>query len=219
MRKPWLILMLLAGCGADDTSSGGEGGGGGAEGDLSANLMVGVPAPDMAQLQGLIDSAMPGAIPDAANAQYRNLRAGAAQSVCGEVATKWTDGKAGEFRPFLITADGVPVVGNQGRVPYENPADFMATAWIRWCATPEELESLASDIRTMEPVIPELDSNSMAPASTPPVPMPGPDVPPSVQAPAPAAAAPAAAAKAEPKGEAPQIDSFFKSVQRGEKKN
>jgi hypothetical protein len=217
MRKTWLILLLLAGCGAGDTGGSGGGSGGGGTDDLSANLMVGVPAPDMNQLQGLIDRAMPAAIPDAANAQYRNLRAGAGQSVCGEVATKWAEGQAGEFRPFLITADGVPVIGNQARVPYENPADFMATAWIRWCATPEELEALASEIKTMEPVIPEPDMNGVAPV-TAPIPMPPPDVPMVVQVPPPAAA-PAPAAKAEPKAAPPpQIDSFFKSVQRGEKK-
>jgi hypothetical protein len=48
--------------------------------------------------------------------------------------------------------------------------------------------------------------------------MPPPDVPREVQVPPPAAA-PAPAAKAEPKAAPPpQIDSFFKSVQRGEKK-
>jgi hypothetical protein len=217
MRKPWLILLLLAGCGADDTGASGNAAGAGD--DLSANLLVGVPAPDMNQLRALIDQAMPAAIPDAGSAQYRNLRAGAERSVCGEVATKWKEGTQGEFRPFVITADGVPVIGDQARIPYENPADFMATAWIRWCATPEELQSLATEIKGMEPVIPEADMNGLA--SEPPVPMPPPDVPPVVGTAAPPPAAPPApAGKAEEKGaaEAPQIDSFFKSVQRGEKK-
>lgn len=211
MRKIALLLLILAGCGskpgseaADPAAPGGN--------DLLANLAVAAPD-DAARLQALIERAMPAALARPKDAQYRNVRAGTGGSACGEVAPK----AGAPFVPFVVTPDALAVIGTKPAIAWEDPDDFLADAWIRWCASPEELArlgpTLANAARSAVPL-----GNSVTAATPPPIdpsiiavdPVP----PPPSDSPMPAPA-PAPRPKAPPPP--PQIDSFFNSVQHKEK--
>ncbi|MDB5694360.1 MAG: hypothetical protein JWO81_3423, partial [Alphaproteobacteria bacterium] len=156
------VALLLAGCGS-------RGGGGGNVADneaaavgAEANAMLanlGAPSgqDDAARIRDLIARAMPAAMPDAKDAQYRNLRSGVGGAVCGEVAAKTAGRAAPAFRPFVINPDGFAVVAATPKLAYDDPGDFVADAWIRWCASPEELQKLA----------PQLHRAASDPASAP----------------------------------------------------
>ena len=192
MTKSWPILLLLAGCGA---KTGGESNGAAepVPPDLMPNLAP-VEANSAANVQALIDTAMPAALPDAKTAQYRNVRAGAGGAACGEVSGKTTHG----FVPFVVAPGGIAVVGTGPKIEYENPDDLLADAWVRWCATPEELNAVAATLRKARPDL--LSGNVAA-------------LPPDVPPPAVPEAPPPKASSAPPPP--PQIGSFFNSVARG----
>jgi hypothetical protein len=203
------FALLLAGCG--------ERGGGGnvvdnealAAGAAANAMLANMAAPadpnDPARLQAAIAQAMPAALPGAKDALYRNVRAGAGGAVCGEVATKPAGRAAPVFRPFVINPDGLAVVADTPKLAFDDPADFVADAWIRWCASPEELQKLA----------PQLHRAASDPSS---IPMSNVDAgaagaPPNVPADAtPTASPPAKAAPAKPPPPA-NVESFFNSVQ------
>ena len=209
MKKSLLILLILAGCGSKDTDEA-------AEGQAARNAAAEPAAPqgpDPAQLQAIVDRAMPLAIPNADKAQYRAVRAGAGGTVCGEVSTPGARGAAGPFRPFLVTGSGVALVSDRPTIDFTDPDDALADGWIRWCATAEELQALTptlqkaagaaatapSEVRAME--IPTIDAIPIAPA---------PAQPPAGAEPA----APAPKAKSAEPAPPPRIDSFFNSVAR-----
>ncbi len=199
--------LLLAGC--DNKPGGGnvvdnEAIAAGTQANAAvANLLAPADPNDPARLQALIAQAMPLAIPDAKDAQYRNLRGGAGGAVCGEVAAKPAGRAAPVFRPFIINPDGMAVVAATPKLAFDDPGDFVADAWVRWCASPEELQKLAPQLRK-------------AASNPPPPPPPGDvdvgaaDVPPSPP-PAPAAAPPTAKPAAKPPPAS--VESFFNSVQ------
>jgi hypothetical protein len=190
VKKIWPILLLLAGCGSKNAADSND-----AAGALPPELtpnMAAVDANKAAQVQALIDKGLPAVLPDARSAQYRNVRPGGAGSACGEVSGKSTHG----FVPFVVSPDGIAVVGKSAKIAYEDPNDFLADAWIRWCATPEELKNVAAAVQKAKPDA--LPANFSLP----------PDVPP------PAAAAEPAAKPTKPPPP-PQIGSFFNSVARG----
>jgi hypothetical protein len=190
MKNIWPILLLLAGCGSRNGADAN------AEGALPPELMPNMEAVEAntaARAQALIDKALPAALPDAKTAQYRNVRAGGGGSACGEVSGKTTHG----FVPFVVSPEGVAVVGTTAKIAYDDPSDFLADAWIRWCATPEELKNVAAAVQKARPDA--LPANFAAPA---------PDLPPPPAAPE--APAPGPTRPPPP----PQIGSFFNSVQR-----
>ena len=194
------IALLLAGC--DSRKSGeavdNEALAAAAEANaMLANMAAPADPNDPARLQAMIAQAMPAAIPDAKDAQYRNVRAGAGGAVCGDVAVKPV------FRPFVINPDGLAVVAATPKMAFADPTDFVADAWVRWCASPEELQRLA----------PELRQAASNPAS---IPMGNVDAGAAGVVPeAPPEAAPAPPAKAAPSRPPPpaKVDSFFNSVQ------
>jgi hypothetical protein len=194
-----LILLALAGC--EDRGGGPEPSPeAGAEQNLALEGgLLPSGAADPAKLQALIDKAMPAVLPNAKAARYRDVRAGAGGAACGEVAA----GSA-IFRPFVVTPEGVAVVATGAAIAYDDPNDIFADAWIRWCATPEELQRLAPQLQKAA------DANIAD--LVPPPDMPVPDVPiplPQTEE------APRSVAPARP-APPPQIDSFFNSVQRKE---
>ncbi len=207
MKKLLPILVLLASCNSQA-----------AEEDAAAEASPGeaaapVAAPageDMAALQAKVSRAMAVALPDAGTAEYRALRTGAGGAACGEVATKKG---AGVFRPFVVTPDGLAVVAEGPAINWTDPDDFVADAYIRWCASPEGLQRLAPQLQSAA-------VNSAATAVPPeeeadlPLP-PVREEPPAAPAePAPAAERPPPPRKTPPPQ--PRIDSFFNSVDRAQ---
>jgi hypothetical protein len=100
------------------------------------------------------------------------------------------------------------VVAATAKLAYDDPGDFVADAWIRWCASPEELQKLAPELRRAAGDPASAPMNSLAPAADGDVSA-VPDVPPPA-APAPAPPRPAAPAKPPPPA---NVESFFNSVQ------
>lgn len=200
------LALLLAGC-ENQPSAGGnivdnEALATGAEANaMLANALAPVDPNDPARLQAVIAKAMPAALPDARDAQYRNLRGGVGGAVCGEVASKPVGRAAPVFRPFVINPDGIAVVAQTPKLAFDDPSDFTADAWVRWCASPEELQKLAPQIRQAATgpgaTMGNVDASAEPPLSNAPPP----------PAPAPARAAPAS------KPPPASVESFFNSVQ------
>ena len=209
MKKTLLILLILAGCGSKDTD---EADGNAAGGDPAVPAAA-AQGPDPAQLQAIVDRAMPLAIPDAAKAQYRGIRAGAGGTVCGEVSTP-AKGAPGPFRPFLVTQSGVALVSDRPTIDFADPDDALADGWIRWCATAEELQALGP---TLEAAAAGAAAASPSEVSATQVPTIDaiPILTPSAQpANATQPAEPAPKAKTAEPPPPPRIDSFFNSVAR-----
>ncbi|MFL6858093.1 MAG: hypothetical protein ACJ8EB_09330, partial [Allosphingosinicella sp.] len=163
--RSWLPLLLAAGLCACDRLPGGHGNeSGAADEDPTANLQVVDRNADPVHIRDLIARAMPAALPGAKDAQYRALRLGVGGAVCGEVAEKPAGRAPQVFRPFVINADGLAVVAATPKLAYEDPSDFVADAWIRWCATPEELAKLAPAIRRAARDPASAPMNAAAPA-------------------------------------------------------
>ena len=207
---PLILALLLCGCGSQGSESSGEGEGG-AAGDPLANLAAPLPDDQAARISALISSAIPAVLQNAKEAQYRNVRAGVGGSACGEVAPKPAKGKPLVFLPFVVTPDAVALVAASPRIAFEDPADMMADAWVRWCATPEELDRIRPQLQQAARAS---AANEVTAADPVPFDPAIPDVP--VLAPAPSDKAPAPTPKAAPATPPPppQIDSFFNSVQR-----
>jgi hypothetical protein len=205
MRKIALILLpLVAACGSQNSPQEA------ADEDTSASLEAEDLAPsaagtDPAQLQSLIDRAMPAVLQNPGEAEYRNVRPGAGGSVCGEVAPKEPKGPV--FRPFVVTPEAIAVVGTSPRVAFENPEDFLADAWIRWCATPEELKQLSDNLPKLTRKVQQTSEADLPPLDIEDIPLPPPAAQPGTETP------PAPPAKAKP-ADPPRIDSFFNSVAR-----
>jgi hypothetical protein len=203
MRKWLLILFLLSSCGKKapvDEPPAPEGGS-----LLPANMAESAAPDDSAQVQALIERAMPAALKDPKAAQYRNVRAGAGGSACGEVAVKG----GAPFVPFVVSPDAIAVVGTRPQIAWEDPDDFLADAWIRWCASPEELAKLRPRLeKAANARIP--DPSNVSAAVPPPL---DPSIPAFDPPPPPVAERPAPPPKPAPPPPTPRIDSFFNSVQ------
>lgn len=204
MKKWTLILLLLAGCGAKDTEET-EGNALGVPEGLTAPLPAGPPGQDPAALQALIDRAMATTLPNAKDAQYRNLRPGTAGAVCGEVSVPGPKQAPGPFRLFVVTSDAVAIVAEGATIDYDDAEDAFADAWLRWCATPDELQALSTRLQSAADNA-AADNAAMA---IPEVPLP--DLPTDAL---PQDPEPAAKAKRTEPPPPPQIDSFFNSVDR-----
>lgn len=213
VRHPILLplllpLLLLSGCGAGSPDAPEEDPGAASPGAAVADgALPGGDGGDggLSAVEALIARAMPAVLPDPAKARYRDVRAGVGGAACGAVATPGPGGGEGPFRPFVVTPQGVAVVATGPAIAFDDPSDFLADAWIRWCASPEELQRLGPELKR-------------AAALPPPLPEPAlePDL---VAAPAPAQpTAPAAPPPREPRRPPPppQIDSFLNSVQRND---
>src|SRR4051812_2607453 len=190
-----LPLLLLAGCGARGEGNAETN----AQNDLLANLQLVDRNADPARLQAMIDETMPAALGNAKDAQYRNVRAGAGGAVCGEVSSARQP-----FLPFVITPAKVALVGASPQIQFADPSDLLADAYVRWCATPEELSRIGPQLHQAASD-PANIAMSQVTAATPPLPPPeGAEVAP---------AAPPPAVKAAPPKAAPpppqDIDSFM----------
>jgi hypothetical protein len=206
-------LLLLAGCGSKSEQR--ESGGSDPAG--LETLVQGPAELSPQQLQARAASAV-GTI--AEDPRFAEIRAGVSNSVCGQVDAKLPNGKYAGLRPFLVTPEGVAVISAGPRIMFDDPADPFPDLYIRWCATPQEMQTIGPMVAQTAEVSPPED----LPAETiDPVPDGNwgvvPDaMPPPASVKTPPAAPPVAAIKA-PAAAAPirqpgDEDSFFKSVIR-----
>jgi len=202
MKKLVPLLLLLASCEARDSQS--ESPTIPLDDNLLAGLEQGNTAQDAERLQALIDRAIPAALPANVQPHYRNARTGVGGAACGEVAMAEGRGKPGPWRHFVVTPDAVAVIGTDAKIKFNDPSDFLADAWIRWCASPEELKLVETELDQG----PALAADPLPGADIPPIFEESPPAPPRAGLPRRSAMAPSA-----PPPPA-QIDSFSKSVSR-----
>jgi len=169
-----------------------------AAGNLSASA---------ASLEERVDRAMAAVLQDPGGARYRNVRAGLAGTVCGEVDPRRKGGGHTGFRPFLVTPEGVARVASSPRLTFEDPTDPFPDFYIRWCATAEELKRLEPELRRAiarsggeAPVdpLPDLPAPDPLPGDAGAQPLPPPD------------AGPGGKSESRPA----DVDSFMNSVKR-----
>jgi hypothetical protein len=205
-----LAVLLLSACGSQESLDEGEEADSAVSsgaGPTAGNLAAGTE--DAAELQARVDRAMTAVLQEPRGARYRAVRRGLAGTICGEVDPQRRGGGHTGFRPFLVTPEGVARVATSPRLSFEDPADMFPDFYIRWCASPEELERLEPELRRA--------IAATAPAGGPALPLPGadgldlggmgaeppaPPVEPPVGGQGPAAATPT------------DVDSFYKSVRR-----
>lgn len=212
----WLVLfLLLSGCGSrSDDAPGGDSAG--ADAAAAQRLAQELSAQGEAGLRRRLES-LSAILTDPA---YRNVRNGPMGAVCGEVDTKEGSGRRSGFKPFVIAPDGFPLISTTPEIMFDDPSDMFPDAYIRWCASPEEMERIAAVVARRGAVpaggtpvdVPE---PALDPLLIPPVPAPV-----VAQADPPAAAPPPAArareAQPSPSAQASSSneDSFFRSVVR-----
>jgi hypothetical protein len=149
-------------------------------------------------------------------AEYANIRAGSAGSICGDVKAKAPGGRSPGFVPFVVSPEGVALVSSTPAVMFTDPADMFPDFYIRYCAAPEELPALERRMKEQRGETGGGDVNLFD------IPAPAPDIPelPPPPPPPPAAATPPAEPPLPPPprpGRPPppgSEDSFFNSVMR-----
>jgi hypothetical protein len=213
----WLAaLLLLSACGSKND----EEAGGGASPAALEGLDEAAGTLNPAQLEARAAAAI-GVI--ATDPRFSEIRGGPMNAVCGKVDTKLPNGKYSGFKPFVVTPEGVAVISATPGILFNDPADPFPDLYIRWCATPEEMQTIGPMIarnaevppppvevppETIDPV-PQGNWGVVPGAAPPPPPPPAPKV----------AEAPAAAAKEKAPPPPPAVnrqpgdeDSFMKSV-------
>ena len=177
MRKLAALLLLLSACDSDKGAQQ-------ASRAPSAAALPGEAAPvpatadDLAKFQQQIGQSLAPMLFDAGSARYANLRSGSGGAVCGEVDAKQEDGKFSGFRPFVITPEGIAVISTASRVLFNDALDIFSDFYIRWCATPEELQRLGPEIRARSEAtnqLGDLPPPETAVVEPGPIPMPPPE--------------------------------------------
>lgn len=171
----WILppLMFLAACNSEQGADAAEEGVEGADPVLeAANMVAGTAAAETAKLEAKLQSAMAVILRDPGSARYSNVRPGAGGSVCGEVDSKQENGRHGGPRPFVVTPEGVAVVSSATTVSYDDPEDVFPDFYLRWCATPEELQRVGPRLQTAAPPpdlndIPDIDESLFAEGEAP----------------------------------------------------
>lgn len=153
-------LLLLAGCGSksDDQDSGG------ADPAALEAPIEGLAPLNPAQLQAKAETALAGITKEP---RFADLRGGPLNSVCGQVDSKLPNGKYAGFRPFLVTPEGVAVISAAPRIMFDDPADPFPDLYIRWCATPDEMQTIGPMIARSAEVPPPVE---LPPETIDPVP-------------------------------------------------
>ena len=192
------ILLLLSACRSQAGEEDEQGGASPAPAGVDENSAA--PGDEAARLQALVGRVLPAALGGDREARTRNLKSGIGGSACGEVASKAT---GGGFRPFLVTPDETALVAKAPAIAFDDPQEVFADAWIRWCATPEDLQRLAPALREAAANVVEI-----TPVVDGPPDLPSPAAEAELQPPE----APRPPARKPPPP--PEIDSFFNSVDR-----
>ena len=172
----WILppLLLLAACNSDAGVEPAEEGADAPEPVLeAANLAAGTAAAETARLEAKLQAAMSIILDDPGTARYSNVRAGAGGSICGEVDSKEGNRGYGGPKPFVVTPEGVAVISTAPTVSYDDPEDVFPDFYLRWCATPEELQRVRPALESAPPPtdiidIPEIDESLFAGEQAPP---------------------------------------------------
>lgn len=200
--KRLAAILLLSACSQEPADTGDEADAAAPPAEAQANV-----AGNPAALQERVDQAMAAVLQDPDGARYRNVRAGLAGTVCGEVNPRRTRGGHAGFRPFLLTPEGVARVAAAPRLTFDDATDTFPDFYIRWCATAEELKRLEPELRRAiarsgasgppgePPSEPALDALPADPGGRPPAP-------------------PAPAPGGEGESSPADVDSFINSVKR-----
>jgi hypothetical protein len=177
--KRLLLLLLVAGCGSQDQQQAGADGEPAAGSD-AINLETGESERTPEQLQSRASEALRPILADPPSARLSNLRNGHAGAVCGHVDSK-VDGRYAGARPFLVTPDGAALISPTPEIGFGDPSDVFPDFYIRWCASPEELERVQpqmtapADTNAQMPEIPPPPAGAaQTPAPAPPTPQPSP---------------------------------------------
>lgn len=190
--------LLLVACGKKDNESEAPSAADAALAEANASLDL--PALPAVPSQERVDQAMSVILLDPKSARYSNLRNGAGGAICGEVDSKQPNGRHGGPRPFVITPEGVGVVSTTASVSFDDPSEIFPDFYIRYCASPEELQRLGPGLQRA--LTSGVDSNLAFPEI--------PDLP-DLAGPVPAANAPASqpAPRSEPAAPPPRSTNSF----------
>ena len=123
--KRFFLIMLLAGCGSQDAATGDE--------PAAPAAATGNSGADAGVIEARVDAAMRAVLQDVEGARYRNVRAGLAGSICGEISPRRTSGGQAGFRPFLVCPT-VRVVAAVRASP-STPSDHFPDLYRRLCAS------------------------------------------------------------------------------------
>ena len=76
------------------------------------------------------------------------------------------------FLPFVITPAKVALVGSSPQIQFADPSDLLADAYVRWCATPEELSRIGPQLHqaASDPANVTMSQVTAAPPPLPPFP-------------------------------------------------
>lgn len=202
--RGWWLLLALAGC--DSQSEDGAQPAGLPRATPSAGQVLPAAGADAAQLEQRARTSLGAILRDPDSMRFAELRAGAANAVCGAVEARQPDGKRG-VRPFVVTPEGVAVVSPTAELNLEDPEDPFPDFYIRWCASPAELARLQPKMIGGETL-----GLGAPPPDIPDVPT---DLPLMAPPPEPVAEQPVAKAGPPPRPPAPTgDDSFFNAVAR-----
>lgn len=215
----WVGLLLLLGACGSRSDEAADGNAARAEAAASQQLAEQLGAQGEAGLRRRLESLT--AI--LADPSYRQVRSGPMGAVCGEVDTKLRDGARTGFRPFVIAPDGFPLISTTARINYDDPEDMFPDAYIRWCASPDEMERIAALVERRQMGAAagtpgDVPDPALDPALIPDVPSAAPPIvaeaapPPAMVAPAPRA--PDTRATPPARSDSSDEDSFFRSVVR-----
>ena len=103
-------------------------------------------AVDPAMLQARVAAAMKAVLQDPDGARPRNISAGVADTVCGEVDPARKGGGRAGFRPFIVTPQGAALLARGPVLTFDDPTDSFPDLYIRWCASEEELKRLGPQL-------------------------------------------------------------------------
>ena len=178
MKRRLLLLfpLILTGCGSqEERQAANDAAEQASAGPLNLETGLGALSPE--QLQARATEALRSVLPDPASARLSNLRNGAAGAVCGDVDAK-AGGRYSGPKPFVVDPEGLALVSPTAEINFADRADIFPDLYLRWCASPEELQRLGPRLaapapgneQSAEPSPP--DVLAMPPAAPPPTPEP-----------------------------------------------
>lgn len=157
-----LAIPMLAGCGAGDSGATGSGENAAIAPSTTTN---GAAAADSGDLAARAQVALSRAL-GTATSQTSALRATPSGAICGTVSYRLPQGGDSGPRPFLVSPQGEALVSAAPRVMVEDPADSFVDAYMRWCASVEELRAMQAQLsNTNAAAVPDLPP---LPADSPP---------------------------------------------------